>query len=69
MNIKRSMLLPSRIGKSCFKDSLVISILYNIAVIPITANKLKMLLPTTLLTAIALLPLRAEDMDTAASVH
>ena len=44
MNSNSKRLEPKSIGKSCLRDSFVMSILYIMAVRPITANRLNILL-------------------------
>ena len=67
MNIANKMVIATRNGKSFFKTLFSINKLLSSAAIPITISMLKMLLPITLLTAIALLPVMEDVMETAAS--
>ena len=67
INIANKRVIATRNGKSFFKTLFSINKLLSSAAIPITISMLKRLLPITLLTAIALLPVNDDVMETAAS--
>lgn len=67
MNPANNTVMATKNGKSLFKVVLSINNSLSNADKPITINRLNMLLPITLLTAIALLPVMEDVMETAAS--
>ena len=67
MNTAHNTVIPTRNGKSFSRTLFSISRLLSSAAIPITISMLNKLLPITLPTAMALLPVHEEVMETAAS--
>ena len=67
INIANNIVMPTRNGKSFSKTLFSINSSLSNAATPITISMLNKLLPIMLLTAIALLPVNDEVMDTAAS--
>ncbi len=67
MNPANNTVMATKNGKSLFKVVLSINNSLSNADKPITIKRLNMLLPITLLTAIALLPVMEDVMETAAS--